>query len=183
MDADHDPFLENLRRELRRGRIDPSIDSRIMAAVRNARTTWWSRLMMRRRLFVSPVPWSLAATAALLMAGLVGARIGQRAAQLSGEEETEGVGEQVQFVLISPSAKKVSVVGDFNAWDRSLSAYQARHTGGGVWTLTAAVPAGHHRYSFVVDDSVWVADPSAPGATDHDFGVPKSALIVAEGKW
>jgi hypothetical protein len=26
----------------------------------------------------------------------------------------------------------------------------------------APVPVGHHRYSFVVDDSLWVAGPTAP---------------------
>ena len=38
--------------------------------------------------------------------------------------------------------------------------------------------AGHHRYSFVVDDSLWVADPMAPRANDNDFGLPKSAMVV-----
>ena len=75
-------------------------------------------------------------------------------------------------------ASNVAVVGDFNAWDPSHAGYQARHTGGGVWTVTARVPLGHHRYSFVVDDSVWMADPMAPRANDNDFGLPKSAMVV-----
>jgi hypothetical protein len=37
---------------------------------------------------------------------------------------------------------------------------------------------GHHRYSFVVDDSLWVADPTAPRAADNDFGLPNSAIVV-----
>jgi hypothetical protein len=44
--------------------------------------------------------------------------------------------------------------------------------------VTAKVPVGHHRYSFLVDDSLWVADPSAPRAADNDFGVPNSAIVV-----
>ena len=44
--------------------------------------------------------------------------------------------------------------------------------------MTAPVPVGHYRYSFVVDDTLWVADPNAPIANDNDYGLPKSALVV-----
>ena len=84
------------------------------------------------------------------------------------------------FVLVAPDAKKVAVVGDFNGWDASHSAYQAQHRGGGVWSVMAPVPVGHHRYSFVVDDSLWVADPSAPRVVDNDFGMTNSAIVVEE---
>jgi 1,4-alpha-glucan branching enzyme len=87
--------------------------------------------------------------------------------------------QRVQFVLVAPDAKKVAVVGDFNGWDASHAAYQAQHRGGGVWSVTAPVPLGHHRYSFVVDDSLWLPDPSAPRATDTDFGVTNSTIVVA----
>jgi len=86
--------------------------------------------------------------------------------------------QRVQFVLVAPDAKKVAVVGDFNGWDSRHAQYQAQHRGGGVWSVTAPVPVGHHRYSFVVDDSVWVADPSAPRVVDSDYGVANSALLV-----
>jgi 1,4-alpha-glucan branching enzyme len=52
----------------------------------------------------------------------------------------------------------------------------------GVWSVTAPVPLGHHRYSFVVDDSVWVADPTAARVTDYDYGMPNSAIVVQEQK-
>ena len=88
--------------------------------------------------------------------------------------------QRVQFVLVAPDAKKVAVVGDFNGWDSRHAQYQAQHRGGGVWSVTAAVPVGHHRYSFVVDDSVWVADPAAPQVIDPDFGQPASAIVVED---
>jgi predicted carbohydrate-binding protein with CBM48 len=87
----------------------------------------------------------------------------------------------VQFVLVAPSARKVQVVGDFNDWDASHDEYRAEHRGGGVWAVTAAIPEGHHRYSFVVDDSLWVADPSAARVLDDDYGMPNSALVVGGG--
>ena len=48
--------------------------------------------------------------------------------------------------------------------------------------MTAPVPVGHHRYSFVVDDSLWVADPTAPRVLDNDFGLPNSAIVVEDIK-
>ncbi|HKO14932.1 MAG TPA: isoamylase early set domain-containing protein, partial [Gemmatimonadaceae bacterium] len=86
----------------------------------------------------------------------------------------------VQFVLVAPTARKVAVVGDFNDWDRAHAAFQAEHRGGGVWSVTAPIPVGHHRYSFVVDDSVWMADPAAPRIADDDYGLPSSVLVVSE---
>ena len=178
MGADRDRFLESIARELRAGGIDPSVDARIMRAVRHTGPARWPRLLMPRRLTITPLPWYLATAAALVFAGLLGAGIANRDAILSAFGDRQNGAQHIQFTLVAPDAKKVAVVGDFNAWDPTHAGFQARHTGGGVWTLTARVPAGHHRYSFVVDDSVWMADPTAPRANDNDFGLPKSAIVV-----
>lgn len=178
MDADRDPFLDRIAAELRLKRVDSSVDARIMDAVRATGPARWPRLLMPRRLTITPLPWSLAAAAALLLAAFFGAGVAKRSAFfsafISGARDSA---HHVQFTLIAPDAKKVVVVGDFNSWDQTHAAYQARQSGG-VWTVTAPVPLGHHRYSFVVDDSLWVADPMAPRANDTDFGLPKSALVV-----
>jgi hypothetical protein len=179
VNPDRDPFLEGVARELRARHVDPSIDSRIMAEVRATRQARWPRLLMPRRFIITPLPWSLAAAAALVLAGFVGAGVAKRDALFPGRRSpSPGATQHVQFTLVAPDAKKVAVVGDFNAWDPSRAGFQARHAGGGVWTVTAKVPVGHHRYSFVVDDSVWMADPMAPRANDNDFGLPKSAIVV-----
>src|SRR4051812_9511440 len=150
-----------------------------MSAVRSTGSARWPRLLMPRRLTVTPLPWYLGLAAALLLAAYLGETLGAHGT-LSGllRQRSAEKPQHVQFTLVAPDAKKVAVVGDFNSWDASHAGFQARHTGGGVWTVTAPVAAGHHRYSFVVDDSVWVADPTAPRANDNDFGLPKSALVV-----
>ena len=48
----------------------------------------------------------------------------------------------------------------------------------GVWSVSAPVPAGVHRYAFLVNGKQWVADPTAPRAAGDDFGQPSSALVV-----
>ena len=178
MDPDRDPFIENLRRELRKDPVGGDVDSRIMGAVRRTGMARWPRLFMPRRHDVTPLPCSLAVTVALIFAGLVGAQValvGAPAREVEGF--FDGDMKHVQFVLVQKEASKVAIAGDFNSWDPSHANFQAHHIGGGVWTVTAPVPVGHHRYSFVVDDTLWMADPNAPIANDNDFGRPKSALV------
>ena len=87
--------------------------------------------------------------------------------------------EPVQFVLVAPMARSVAVVGDFNDWGLNDSALVATNHQG-VWSVTTSVPAGVHRYAFVVNGKEWVADPSAPRSGGDDFGLPSSALIVED---
>jgi len=185
--------MRQIARELRSAvPVSSAIDARIMGAVRRLpRHTplgLWSRLTTRRTVTVVPLSWGVLA-ASLFVFALLGVRHAyddlHRAAKpianaLFPKVQPPAASQRIQFVLVAPDAKKVAVVGDFNGWDVSHSAYQAQHRGGGVWSVTAPVPVGHHRYSFVVDDSVWVADPTAPRVIDYDFGMPNSAIVVQE---
>jgi hypothetical protein len=188
-------LFERIARALRQPvAVDSSFDERLMNAVRalprhSRRSALWSRIMRPRTVTVTPLSWGLLAATLLLMATLTLARaFGGSDAEspaaapggLFARGERKAAAQPVQFVLVAPAARKVAVVGDFNGWDASHAAYQAHHRGGGVWSVTAAVPAGHHRYSFVVDDSVWMADPAAPRAIDNDYGLPNSAIVVEE---
>lgn len=183
--------LRDVARELREPvRIDASFNERVMRTVRelpkHSRLSFWRRWAMPRTVTVRPLAASLVAASLVLFAlvGLwhVSADL-DRAAQPFAKAmfpPKAAPDQHVQFVLVAPDAKKVAVVGDFNGWDASHSAYQAQHRGGGVWSVTAPVPVGHHRYSFVVDDSLWVADPTAPRVVDNDFGTTNSAIVVEE---
>lgn len=189
-----DEKLNQIARELRQPiPVSESFDERVMAAVRrlpkHTRFGLWSRLTTPRTVTVTPLSWGLLA-ASLLVFALLGAahasvdlgRVTRPLAKaLFAQGDAKPAHDQpVQFVLVAPDAKKVSVVGDFNGWDASHAGFQAHHRGGGVWSVTAPVPVGHHRYSFVVDDSVWVSDPNAPQVMDNDYGVTNSAIVVEE---
>jgi 1,4-alpha-glucan branching enzyme len=153
---------------------------------KHARFGLWSRLTTPRRVSVSPLSWGLLAATLALFAVLGTRELVRDATQAAtpianaifSHEAKPQPPQRVQFVLVAPDAKKVAVVGDFNGWDASHVGYQAQHRGGGVWSVMAPVPVGHHRYSFVVDDSLWVADPIAPRAVDNDFGVTNSTIVV-----
>lgn len=82
-----------------------------------------------------------------------------------------------QFVLRSATARRVSIVGDFNNWNAS-SAQLARSPDGDLWSITIPVVPGRHTYGFMVDDSVFTLDPRAPRTRDPDLGVEGSVIIV-----
>jgi hypothetical protein len=168
--------------------VSASFDARVMASVRatprHGRFGLWSRLTTPRTIMVTPLSWGLIAASVLLFAALGAAHVTVDLHRLARPFATASKpnDQRVQFVLVAPDAKKVSVVGDFNGWDASHASFQAHHRGGGVWSVTAPVPVGHHRYSFVVDDSLWIADPTAPRVVDNDFGMANSAIVVEEQK-
>lgn len=97
-------------------------------------------------------------------------------ASLSSREADE-IPIQVQFVLDAPRAKRVALVGDFNAWDGSMNPL-ARDSASGAWTAVVPVTPGRHVYAFLVDDTVWTLDPRAPKTKDADYGTEQSVLIV-----
>jgi len=195
MREDNEQDIERIARELRVPvAVGPALDARVMRAVRHlprhARLGLWSRLITPRTVTVTPLVWGMlaAAVAGFAVLGAMHAKEDLRraakpiATAFFPSAKPPVRSQRVQFVLVAPDAKKVAVVGDFNGWDASHAGYQAQHRGGGVWSVTAPVPLGHHRYSFVVDDSVWVADPTAPRVIDYDYGMPNSAIVVQEQK-
>lgn len=186
--------------------LDPVFDARVMARVRDegrvARDAWirpsapvraWQWLARPRTIRVSPLV-GLAAAAAIAAVVVLGRAAPDQRPRPSNEVaiagETLAVGTApasltprpaslVQFVLVAPDARGVSLVGDFNDWD--VAATQLRPAGaGGVWTIEVPLAPGRHRYAFVVDGKRWLADPSAPRAVDDDFGTPSSVVTIGE---
>ncbi len=67
--------------------------------------------------------------------------------------------QSVTFSYVSPTAKTVAVVGDFNAWGAyplNLNRNENKN-----FTLTLALPTGKYKYYFLVDGEV-VLDTNAP---------------------
>jgi hypothetical protein len=156
-------------------RLDESFDRRVMVRVRR------SYAERRRRGIVG---WLGAAAsisrrpawAAALAAGVVAvvsvSMLHRPARPVSATQIIP-----VQFVLVAPEARSVAVVGDFNNWGLNDTALVAENHNG-VWSVSAPVHTGVHRYAFLVNGKEWVADPTAPRAAGDDFGQPSSALVV-----
>lgn len=75
------------------------------------------------------------------------------------------------------NAKTVSVVGDFNGWDPSVTPMQRVGTDG-PWSATVLAKPGRHTYAFMVDGTTLVADPRAPRVKSVDFDGDASVMMV-----
>ena len=168
--------LELLVQELQAPvRLDESFDRRVMVRVRRQYAErrprgvagWFAAAAS-----ITRRPAYAAALAASVVAVVTVGMLRLRPQTVAG-----GGPIPVQFVLVAPEARSVAVVGDFNNWGLGDTALVAENHNG-VWSVSAPVPAGVHRYAFLVNGEQWVADPTAPRAAGDDFGQPSSALVV-----
>jgi len=169
--------LEMIVQELQHPvRLDDSFERRVMVRVRRLHAERRSRGWVAIASRITHRPgWAAALAASVVAVVTLGLLKGRPD---SARNHVVGTAP-VQFVLVAPNAHSVAVVGDFNNWGLNDSALVATNHEG-VWSVTAPVPAGVHRYAFVVNGKQWVADPSAPRSADDDFGMPSSALVVED---
>jgi len=159
--------------------LDPTLDEAVMAAVRRRapvrRRGGLAWLLAPRTVRVRPV-WvgALAAAAALVLwlAPRAPAPAVQGAVAVRPVADTV----YVRFELAAPTARTVSVAGSFNGWQ--VGALVMARDSSGLWSATAALPVGEHRYEFVVDSTRWVPDPTAHAQVDDGFGGRNSVIVV-----
>jgi 1,4-alpha-glucan branching enzyme len=81
----------------------------------------------------------------------------------------------VLFHLEAPTARKVLLVADFTAWDKTpIKMLKGKE---GVWQARVELSQGRHRYKFLVDGE-WKSDPSAPEHVPNAFGTLDSVMVV-----
>lgn len=192
-------FAEQVGASLRRPHgFSSDYTARVMAAIaaeggvaRPASPRWirqrsglFASLIVPRPFMISPL--AAGAIAALLLlasfggmrAFSPGSRSGAvRTASLASAVKSDTV-RLVQFVFVAPHAKTVSIVGDFNDWDRNAT-HLNRDGQEGLWTTSIPLPHGRHQYAFIVDGKRWMVDPSAPTAVENSYGTPNSVVTVA----
>ncbi|MCV6606338.1 MAG: 1,4-alpha-glucan branching enzyme, partial [Porticoccaceae bacterium] len=85
------------------------------------------------------------------------------------------------FVLWAPSARRVSLVGDFNAWDGRTHVMR-KHPASGVWEIFVPnLPAGsHYKYEILSGDGTLMPLRSDPYATAMQL--PPETASVANGQ-
>lgn len=182
----NEDLSERVARELRAEvHMDPAFDARVMASVRAARVPMRRRAMLRwmlrpRTLSLSPLGGL--AFAAVVVVVVAGGTLALRGPAIAPAARvgvaTEALSRRtIQFVLTAPAASRVALAGDFNEWSTTATSLH-RATGTDVWSVSVRLAPGRHAYAFVVDDSVWVADPAAPRAPENDFGPPNSVVTV-----
>lgn len=196
-DAMQDPVISRVRETLRSDpatRPDPVAVARTLATVWAApRPVWWRRALDAWRMpALSGLATSAVAAAALLVGFVTRGAVQTREAldpvaaagpateefpvQLASYEGEEAARIATQFVFEHATARSVSVVGDFNAWE--ADALPLTRLPNGLWTATVPLPPGRHVYAYVIDGTLVVADPRAPKAGDADYGREGSVVMV-----
>lgn len=183
--VERDELIERVAAGLREPVTLPAdFDDRVMRAVRRPGPASYP---------ARPLGWRMPAIGLALAAGVAAVAVlvphertpsdGSRAPAIVPVEvlpaSRDAAKQAVQFVLVAPDARSVSVVGSFNDWD--TAATRLRPAGGGVWSISVPLGAGRYTYSFLVDGKRWQPDPTAPRSVDDDFGTPSSVLIVPPG--
>jgi len=82
----------------------------------------------------------------------------------------------INFICVAPSAKSVTLVGDFNSWNPA--SHPMKQMPDKAWLLTVELKHGHHRYAFLVDGTLTL-DPRAQGITRNDKGERVSLVPVS----
>lgn len=171
--------------EFREVRAPAWLEDQVMAAL-PTRGRWqrvWDWIFSPRAIQVRPLYPILVTAALAILALLPMSRSPEPdpvipiVAQQAIETDTDGL-VYVQFVFVSPNARSVSLAGDFNGWDPDRYAL-TDYDGDGVWTGFFALPAGQHKYMFVVDGQEWVTDPRAERYLDDGFGMRNAVISVA----
>ncbi|MDE3100133.1 MAG: glycoside hydrolase family 13 [Verrucomicrobiota bacterium] len=71
----------------------------------------------------------------------------------------------IKFYCIAPQASRVSLVGEFNAWQSWANPMERQPDGS--WMAQVNLPHGHHQYLFLVDDE--------PTLDPHGHGIVRNA--------
>ncbi len=162
--------------------VSAALDEAVMAAVRRRGAVpvergAWRWLVTSHRVSVRPVWVAALAAAAALVLWLAPRRaavapIGAPTLVAATAPDTVFV----RFELVAPEARTVAVAGSFTGW--RTDALPMVRGAGGVWSVTVPLPIGEHRYDFVVDQTRWVADPTAHAQVDDGFGGRNSVIVV-----
>jgi 1,4-alpha-glucan branching enzyme len=90
------------------------------------------------------------------------------------------------FSYYAPSARQVTLAGNFNNWGGTQGGGRYDPTidpmsdtnGDGVWTIVVPLPPGRYQYKFVIDGGVrWEEDPSNPDKA-FEAGIENSLILV-----
>ena len=80
-----------------------------------------------------------------------------------------------RFILYLQGSTQVELTGSFNNWQKIPLTPVGNS---GYWEVVMEVPSGEHRYSFIVDGTKLLPDPTASLQESDDFGTINSILRV-----
>ncbi len=82
---------------------------------------------------------------------------------------------EVEFEFEDADAKKVSVVGTFNNWNKDANTMKLEN---GVWKCSVHLKPGRYEYQFVVNDTDWVLDPKSGNSVKNKYEGMNSIIEI-----
>ena len=80
-----------------------------------------------------------------------------------------------RFVIHNQDTRSVEITGSFTNWQNIPLAPSGTS---GYWEVSLQLPAGEHRYTFVIDGSKYLPDPTVATQESDDFGSTNSIIKV-----
>lgn len=90
-------------------------------------------------------------------------------------ESNDGEDVEVTFELEDEEAEKVSLVGDFNDWNKDSTPMTKEDK---IWKCTVNLKPGKHEYQFVINETDWVVDPKSDKNVKNKFEGKNSIIEV-----
>ena len=82
-----------------------------------------------------------------------------------------------RFVIYRPDVSRVDITGSFTDWQR----VPMRKLGAsGYWEIQLPLTTGEHRYTYILEGSDSMADPTVPTQERDDFGGRNSIILVGK---
>jgi hypothetical protein len=80
-----------------------------------------------------------------------------------------------RFVIYRPDVSQIDITGSFTDWQR----VPMRRVGAsGYWEIQLPLPAGEHRYTYIIEGNDSMADPTVSAQEKDDFGGRNSIIYV-----
>ncbi|MFH2064360.1 MAG: glycogen-binding domain-containing protein [Pseudomonadota bacterium] len=83
--------------------------------------------------------------------------------------------KKVTFKFVSPDSGSVSLVGNFNNWDKTSHPMTRKENG--EWSATVILSEGTHQYKFLADNN-WQQDPENEKQVPNEFGTLNNIIDV-----
>lgn len=80
-----------------------------------------------------------------------------------------------RFVIQQHGSQKVDITGSFTKWHPVPLAPTGTE---GYWEVYLDIPEGEHRYTYIIDGTTYLPDPTVPNQESDDFGSTNSILQV-----
>ena len=80
-----------------------------------------------------------------------------------------------RFVIHNQNTQSVEITGSFTNWQNVPLVPSGTS---GYWEISLELPVGEHRYTFIIDGSKYLPDPTAATRESDDFGSTNSILKV-----